>query len=344
MVELLKDNRIYGRPRYYFGNSSETLMQIPDEIRKCVVFIGHNTDMGMDLKGTAFFVEEEGGHDTRFIHLITAKHVLESWAKDPNAPIYLRVNLKNGKKDCMPTQYAQWIPHPDDSVDIIAIPNIILPDDMDIDIMPYPLMKLLNDDVIKEYEIGIGEDVFLPGLFTRHFGEEKNIPIVRTGNIAAMPDEKIEGEILYLIECRSIGGLSGSPVFVHLGITRQIDCGTAAYIPNKEGFDYPFYLLGVTKGHWDTSESELDMFTDGKGNRHSINMGIAKVIPISNVIETVNQPSVAAMKAERIKERKRESLSVDDSTDGGITRDQFHQIVKKAAQPIKKPKSDSKTL
>jgi hypothetical protein len=289
MLELLKDNRIYVRTRSYLGDPSEARMQIPDEIRKCVVFIGVNTNKGMDLKGTAFFVEEEGKYDTRFIHLVTAKHILESWAKDRSDPIYIRINLKNGKRDFVPTNYDQWIPHPNDSVDIAVIPNINLHNDMDIDFIPYPLVKLLSNDVIKEFEVGIGDEVFLPGLFTRHFGEEKNIPIVRTGNIAAMPEEKIEGEILYLIECRSIGGLSGSPVFVHLGNTRRIDCGLAAHISEKGKFDYPFYLLGVMKGHWDTSESDIDIFIDGKGNRQSINMGIAKVIPISNVIETINQ-------------------------------------------------------
>ena len=54
-------------------------------------------------------------------------------------------------------------------------------------------------------------------------GRDRNFPIVRTGHIAMMPDEKIpkvkigdwEGNAdAYLIESRSIGGWSGSPVFV----------------------------------------------------------------------------------------------------------------------------------
>jgi hypothetical protein len=69
-------------------------------------------------------------------------------------------------------------------------------------------------------------------------GSTRNIPIVRTGVIAAMPaiDEpfvrKGEEYHAYLAEMRSIGGLSGSPVFVFLDRTRTVD----ARIP--EGHDY----------------------------------------------------------------------------------------------------------
>jgi hypothetical protein len=49
------------------------------------------------------------------------------------------------------------------------------------------------------------------GLFSEHQGAERNIPIVRVGNIAAMPEEPVLttswGAIdAYLIEARSIGG------------------------------------------------------------------------------------------------------------------------------------------
>ena len=60
--------------------------------------------------------------------------------------------------------------------------------------------------------------MFSVGLFTKYFGRSNLIPIVRTGNIAMMPKEKVPlGSFgltdAYLIEGRSIGGLSGSPIF-----------------------------------------------------------------------------------------------------------------------------------
>ena len=78
----------------------------------------------------------------------------------------------------------------------------------------------MTEKVIKENEIEVGEEVFVTGLFSHHHGQSKNIPIVRVGNISAMPEEKIQTKEhlmdAYLIEARSIGGLSGSPVFVIL--------------------------------------------------------------------------------------------------------------------------------
>ena len=53
-----------------------------------------------------------------------------------------------------------------------------------------------------------------------------NLPIVRLGAIAAMPGEYIKTDWgclrAYLIEARSIGGLSGSPVFIRVGTTRTL--------------------------------------------------------------------------------------------------------------------------
>jgi hypothetical protein len=56
------------------------------------------------------------------------------------------------------------------------------------------------------------------GLFKSHYGEQRNIPIIRIGNIAALPEEPVQTHYCgptdaYLVEVRSIAGLSGSPVF-----------------------------------------------------------------------------------------------------------------------------------
>ena len=81
-----------------------------------------------------------------------------------------------------------------------------------------------TDKVINDNAIGVGDEVFLTGLFANHIGQQRNLPIIRVGNIALMPEEPVQHPSLgpidaYLIEARSIGGLSGSPVFVHLAPT-----------------------------------------------------------------------------------------------------------------------------
>ena len=94
-----------------------------------------------------------------------------------------------------------------------------------------------------------------------------------------MPDEPIEtrrGNLLppYLVEARSIGGLSGSPVFWYRGLGR-VKSGGWQFSPSGP----LFYLLGLVHGHfaekeigWDSNESVLDV-----GDTRSINMGIAIV-------------------------------------------------------------------
>ena len=53
-------------------------MQIPDEIRKSVVFISYlKKDNIRPLVGTAFFVSKENNDKSKnFVYLITARHIL----------------------------------------------------------------------------------------------------------------------------------------------------------------------------------------------------------------------------------------------------------------------------
>jgi hypothetical protein len=46
----------------------------------------------------------------------------------------------------------------------------------------------VTDDVIAEFEIAPGEDVFMIGLFVAHHGGSRNKPVVRFGNLAMTAD------------------------------------------------------------------------------------------------------------------------------------------------------------
>jgi len=125
-------------------------------------------------------------------------------------------------------------------------------------------------------------------LFSKFHGKIKNIPIIRVGNIAMMPEEKIFvgndlGEIeAYLVESRSIGGLSGSPVFVYLGNMRPKN-GTW----NLGGDQKLFYLLGLMHGHWDIEEDKIDIVVEDKV-KDELNTGIAVVVPASKILEVLD--------------------------------------------------------
>ena len=135
-----------------------------------------------------------------------------------------------------------------------------------------------------------GDDVFLTGLFANHLGRDRNLPIVRCGNLAAMPEEPVATEVgpmeAFLIEARSIGGLSGSPCFVSLGQYRLI--GRELQPQNQ----LATFLLGMVHGHWDAKGG--DIVPTSVDEQETINKGIAIVIPAHHILETIRQESFAA--------------------------------------------------
>jgi hypothetical protein len=187
------------------------------------------------------------------------------------------------------TDITRWIFHanPTEIVDVAVLP---LPRNAVgmVDHSAFELNSAATDAVIEELHIGLGEDVFLVGLFANHHGKRRNIPIVRFGNIAAMREEHVNtksGDMdVYLIEARSIGGLSGSPVFVHLGNQRRVGNNQVMHANSPEGV---FYLLGLMHGHWDVDESKIDGTADVKGTG-KVNMGIAMVVPVQNLWKLSN--------------------------------------------------------
>jgi len=100
-------------------------------------------------------------------------------------------------------------------------------------------------EYVKRHDIGPGADLVVVGLFTMHHGTRRNLPIVRRGTLASLPHEPLRDEAArpfdaYIAEVISIGGLSGSPVFVG--------------IPGG-----PAYLLGIIRAHWYLRETHLGL-------------------------------------------------------------------------------------
>jgi len=165
------------------------------------------------------------------------------------------------------------------------------------DLLAFPMTGAATSEVRAKEEIGLGDEVFLTGLFERHYGTTRNIPILRTGAIAAMPEEPIywtrttvEGDRAvsmdaYLIEARSIGGLSGSPVFVYVGSTRRTGSGAVAIRAGRT-----YYLLGLMHGHWDAPPDALSDSDEMRAE--AVNMGIGIVVPVEAIMETLNHPKL----------------------------------------------------
>ena len=328
MTSTLKiDYRLGGIPQYKLVKEDDSLMQIPDEIRKCVAFVCYKTRKGMKLGGTAFFVSVQLEPGPIFVYVITAKHVIDGISKESiDQKVYLRVNTKQGKAKYVETSITDWLFHPQEQNVDVAILNLAPPQDV-FDYRTIPQDMAATEDVIQKEEIGVGDDVFLTGLFANHYGAQRNIPIVRIGNVASMPEEKVWTEALgdidaYLVEARSIGGLSGSPVFAYLGAMRRI--GAKMQLVRKGPL---FYWLGLIHGHFDMPKLEIDNLVEDSLTALKINMGIAIVVPVWKILEVINQEIFMKTREEVLKEeRKRASPTADivETPSTKKTRDDRH--------------------
>jgi hypothetical protein len=90
---------------------------------------------------------------------------------------------------------------------------------------------------------------------------------------------------VYLVETRSMGGLSGSPVFVRTDDHRR--SGNSA-----ERFAY--YFLGLVHGHFESYARLQSGATVEESQSHPevelLNMGISMVVPASYVRDILDRP------------------------------------------------------
>jgi hypothetical protein len=301
-------------------------MQIPDEVRKCVVFLGLHNGIGPDVCGTAFFVTRPAGfyHDHGFLYLVTARHVIDGAAhRGTDGRVYVRSNLVGAGAEWSATERRDWVTQPEDDPEYsdVAILSCSLDGNV-VDYRAVPPSMFATQEVIDNEKIGLGDELFITGLFVNHFGQQRNSPIVRIGNIAGMPEEPVrtkQGRMAaYLVEARSLGGLSGSPVFVSLGGVRT--SGNATVL----GAGLRFFLLGMMRGHWDRElEPEGDAALDSHLRQELVNMGVAIVVPAEKINKIIDQPG----EMEERERWKKPDAPTEDAAAGqreSLTRDEFY--------------------
>jgi hypothetical protein len=264
--------------------------------------------------GTGFFVSvpSETKAHVSFIYGVSNAHVVQ----DPNDPapiIRSSVSLRPGanpsslRPGTSPTPIGtrkitkrspeEWRRHPDPAVDLVIVQLGVSIEHMEtmggLPSLPYsiPSSLLLSHDVINAFDIGPGDDVYMVGRSIHHDGRALNQPTVRTGIISLMPDmiDVDEGgppEEAFLIEMRSLGGYSGSPVLWTLpaGATARRQ---SAPITMKAG---P-WLLGIDCIRYSLREPVYDE-SDMKSGYVKTNSGLSMVIPAWKLQELLYLPEV----------------------------------------------------
>lgn len=320
------DSRLGGIVRYFVTPRADFNMRVPDEILKCVVFIGKKTPAGdIHYGGTGFLVllrVVEDGRTFYFNHLVTAKHVAEQISGDV---FYLRMNGKNNEAatdvplNWEPNREVIWYEHPTDPIaaDVAITPIQVQPVH---DAMAIPDQMIVSDEKRKELGIGVGDEVFAVGLFSYLKGKSRSVPIVRVGNIAMFPNEQVRVETKagktvkvdgFLIEARSISALSGSPVLARrtAEIHGLFKWGTNQTEP-VGATAATLYLIGLVCAHWDIKPSEIAEAEPIKG----VNVGLAVVIPAQKIIDILHGSELTAMRKkiiEGIKEKEPPAATMD---------------------------------
>jgi hypothetical protein len=314
-----------------YGKWEKPMPRIPDVVADCSFYL-YKTErearLGKDTGGCGFLVKIDSANPS-FCHLyaVTNRHVID------DGFLTLRLNLKVGGADFKVTTKEDWFPHPDG--DDVAILPLDLSGDFRFAAVETELF--LDRESIGIYDIGYGDDVFMVGRLMSHSGREKNTPVLRFGSISLMVDENEKVRLkdceqeAFLVECRSISGFSGSPVFIlsNRGYQKETYFEIEAYehkkfrkpgnpsepwpdvTPNL-GLKLPSgvskkigpILLGIDFAHlpdWNHVFKKIpNRATMGETDYWAASAsGIAAVVPAWKILDLLNTPKLVDDRAER---------------------------------------------
>jgi len=215
---------------------------------------------------------------------------------------------------------SDWIHH--SGGDDLAVCPVILPETI-YRAHLVGIHQFITIEMVTEYGIGIGDEVFVIGRFVTREGKQRNIPTARFGAIAQMNEEPIWHEYgfqqeAFLAEVRSISGFSGSPVFVHIP--------PWSWRPDRDPTSkgYGQWLLGVDFCHLASPEWVRDpQSIAGKrldnGGYVNSNTGLMGVIPAWKLHDLLmEEPLVEARERneQMLRERNKDAGNVMDNSTG----------------------------
>ncbi len=302
-------------------------MQIDNNHLNTTAFlcIERQTEAGLVAapSATVFFVADRDGTRPYPVWAVTARHCIEE-ARASEKPMYIRVNAGDSFVD-VPTQADDWYESGEADVaclywsnDEVAPQSVI------------PLGQLVDEnycyrfgkyafglgDEADEQEVYLGAEIAFLGLFSQHAGKQRNLPVARFGAIARLPqepitvarsngNESIEG---YLVEARSWGGHSGSPVFWAHPFTAVIELPAPPSQGNRQQRrqaqrgprktvhaskqDQLLTLLGLVSAHFDIPQ-EATTTGDVLGKIVTdVNAGMAVVTPAHFIRRLIDREDV----------------------------------------------------
>jgi hypothetical protein len=295
-------------PRIPIPGAEGVTLHVGSNVHHTVAFLGFadpNSPGGINCQGTGFFVHHEMAG-----YLVTARHVARLLE---DTPFVVRVNRRKGTAELLSVDNGKWEFHPDSTVDAAALP-FELSINAGFESQYLQTNMFATPKVIEDLGIDVGDFSYTVGLFRYIYGNQRNFPLVHTGNIALLPPaqeripvwnkytaktELVEG---YLVESRAIDGASGSPVLTRASAR----WGSLAHNDPDYGKRTPILaearvrLLGLFQGAW-FSPPDPAMKPDAAASRQRdiVPVGIGIVVPAFKIIELLEIPALKEQRAKK---------------------------------------------
>ena len=271
--------------------------------------------VGQSFAGTAFLIGVTDSRlpaDREFSYLVTNRHVALPGSEDGKPCQVVAYHIQADRKSpneagsfldmsTIPQKAMSWTLSADASDDLAVAPIRLANDSLDLVLMPSELLLSKND--VEANQVQEGDSVLFAGLFVQMVGLVHQEPIIREGNIAMMPKEKMPTTInktagdIYLVDCHVFGGNSGSPMFIDLAGMRL----------GKMSIGYNYKILGVVSGYvTETSGFQLQPVASYAGTVEA-NSGVTIVVPAQKIIDLIYSPELTAARDREFPAQQAES-------------------------------------
>lgn len=247
-----------------------TVPRLRDVFLNQVVFLyrtREDAENNARFGGSAFVIGRKiSNRDLYIPYLVSNRHVVFD-----GKCTHVRLNRRDGSSCVISTDLNEWFFHPDGyDIAVTCLSRVL---DKAVHLFSFVTEEdFVTKKHILDYDIGIGDDVFMIGRFINHQGDNNIRQAVRFGSVSMMleniyADQHSPPMESFAVEMRSRTGFSGSPVHIYR---------TPYNILESQHNKQFHFLLGVNFGY----------VNDEKGENTWLN----GVVPAWRITETLNVP------------------------------------------------------
>jgi hypothetical protein len=326
----------------------------PEDLARSVVFIyPSERDAREDRRfgGTGFIVGHQEGRQPTTFYIVTAAHVVRG-----KGPRVIRINTADAYEPvALQEEDWYWEEMGEYAKDDLAICPISFPLG-EFDVSYISTRLAVTRDERHPSRPAAGDDVVMIGRFVEYGGLDRNEPILRFGNISLIPSRELRTAKGYpiealMVEMRSRGGHSGSPVFKYehnFGappVRGWADLNREAAFSG--GFTSAFpprppepHLLGIDHGQYPTLLPLVDR--DGKeipGIKVRERSALTVVVPAWCLVELIRRREGSVQKTEVTADKDKQG-PIEESDEEALTQEQFEETLRRVSRKVEPPKEN----